>query len=591
MKQKSPLSGGLLLYALFQVFFVQNAFAQIGSNNSGVTLTVTAGGVPTDFFEGNCGYGTANFGGFPATDICAPPAWAHDSNGLDSLVCDSIPVGSLTGKIALVRRGGCAAPNTAAGNFVAKALNAQKAGATAVFIANNSANAAQNDCFTQNVTGVDPAVTVPVFFISRSLANFIDGAINSGQLTEICIHPPNVYIDSTFFPVQNIQTPVSQIGVDTFGFFAFLTNTRGTTLTNVVLKASVQTTAGVELYATTLDIPTLDGSVSDSLFVLPDVFPPELPVGDYQIVYSTDSDPLPGGGDYKQSTRDLFHVTENLFAKDDGPTIGLQPAPIPATGWGVGNLYVMKEGTQDHYKVTSVQTSNNGVAAFPANKMNGELFLFRVTDEVAADYANFEDADFFSPSFELKGTGSYVAPSNATAYQIQTSTLLDLDSAEPGVPLENGSHYVLAIFYSDSSRLGFNGFDEDVEVAGPQGIGTLSYSDKWYLGGFAGGGGAILRMFIDLVVTTDEKPLPDAYMKIFPNPVKDVLNLGLGFDKPTDVTVTIAEMSGRTIRIEDKSGLTNEILTYQLSQLPSGTYLARIATKEGTLTKKFVVQK
>ncbi len=72
MKQKSPLSGGLLLYALFQVFFVQNAFAQIGSNNSGVTLTVTVGGVPTDFFEGNCGYGTANFGGFPFMPVANP---------------------------------------------------------------------------------------------------------------------------------------------------------------------------------------------------------------------------------------------------------------------------------------------------------------------------------------------------------------------------------------------------------------------------------------------------------------------------------------------------------------------------------------
>jgi hypothetical protein len=57
------------------------------------------------------------------------------------------------------------------------------------------------------------------------------------------------------------------------------------------------------------------------------------------------------------------------------------------------------------------------------------------------------------------------------------------------------------------------------------------------------------------------------------------------------VTITIAELSGRTIRIEDKKGLTNETLTYNLPELASGTYLARIATKEGTLTKKFVVQK
>jgi len=98
-------------------------------------------------------------------------------------------------------------------------------------------------------------------------------------------------------------------------------------------------------------------------------------------------------------------------------------------------------------------------------------------------------------------------------------------------------------------------------------------------------------MYVDLVTTTDEKPLPASYMNVYPNPVKDVLNLGLNFGTASDVTITIAELSGRTIKIEDKKGLTNETITYNLPQLASGTYLARIATKEGTLTKKFVVQK
>jgi hypothetical protein len=252
----------------------------------------------------------------------------------------------------------------------------------------------------------------------------------------------------------------------------------------------------------------------------------------------------------------------------------------------------MSTGALDHYKVNTAVISNNSASPFwPVNKIVADLFLFKVTDEVAADYANFEEADFLSPSFQLLGTGSYVAPANATGYQLQQVTLFDLNTADPGVLLENGKHYVLGAFYADSNAVAFNGFDEDVEVAGPQGIGTITYSDKWYLGGFVGGPSGTLRMFIDLVVTTDEKPLPDSYMQVFPNPVKDVLNLGLGFEKPTDVTITIAEISGRTLRIEDKFGLTNETLTYNLPQLTPGTYLARIATKEGTLTKKFLVQK
>lgn len=590
MKQKSPHLCGRVFLALSLLFLTQQAFSQTGSANSSVTITVTVAGTPTDFTEGPCGYATATFGAYPVMDVCGPAAWARDMVGQDSILCDSVAAGSLTGKVALVRRGGCAAPNTSSGSFVTKVLKAQQAGATAVLVANNSGTASQNDCYVGGMTGVDPNVTVPTFFICRSMATFIDNAVNSGQSVEICIHPPNVFIDSIYYPVQNLITPVSQIGTDTFGFFAFLTNVRGTDLTNVSLKAAVKNADGVELYSTTLNIPVLAGSVSDSAFVLPGTFAPELPIGDYTIEYSTESDPV-AGGVYRDKDSDAFHVSENLFSKDDVANIGLQPAPVPDNGWGIGNIYVMSTGTLDHFMVSTAQVRNTGTTEWPANKMNAELFLFRVRDEVASDYSNFEDADFLTASFEIKGTGAFIAPSDATPYQVHNVSLLNLETAEVGIPVENGSHYVLAIFYSDSSRFGFNAFQQGIEVAGPQGLGTILYADEWFLGGFTGHPSAVLRMFIDLVTTTDEKPLPDSYMKVFPNPVKDVLNLGLNLEKPTDVTVTIAEINGRTIRIEDKKGITNETLTYQLPQLSAGTYLARIATQEGTLTKKFIIQR
>lgn len=591
MKKLSPLSmSGLLLFALFQFVFSTTALAQ--SVKSGVTIRVTVGGVSTDFVEGDCGFGPAQFGGFPDTDICAPPSWAHDVAGQDSLVCDSIPVGSLAGKIGLVRRGACAAPNATAGNFVAKAWNAQRAGAQAVFVANHYATATHTSCTVQTMTGTDANVTVPVFFLSRGMAEFIDNAINSGQPVEVCIHPPNVRMPSNFYPVQNVQTPVSQIATDTFGFSANLTNVRGQELTNVVVTARVVTAAGVELYSTSLTIPSLAGDVVDSLFVLPGLYAPELPVGDYRIEYTTESDPL-GAIDFEHNTRAVFKVTERLFAKDDNTiTNGLRPGTLPDAGWGIGNLYVMSAGSLDNYEVRTAEFAHAvNTGETPITAIGADLFLFRVNDDVAADWSLFEGTDFLSPSFTWKGTGSYMAPANAANYQIQQVEMIDLNSAQPGVAVDAGASYVLAAFYPDSSKTAFHAFDNDVETAGPSGLNTMSYSTQWFLGGFTSGCCAVLRMYIDLVVTTDDTPLPDSYMKVFPNPVKDVLNLGLSLEKPTDITVTIAEISGRTILIEDKQGMTSETLTYLLPQLASGTYLARIATKEGTLTKKFVVQK
>jgi len=581
MKKFSQLSPGLLLFALLQILFIRNAFAQ--TENSRLTFLVTVGGVTTEFDEGPCGFGTAQFGGSITTDLCAPIEWARDVIGNDTLACDSIPAGSFAGKIAFIRRGAC--------NFTVKALRAQAAGAVAVIIANNSATAAHTDCTILTLIGTDPLITIPVLNTSRQMGAFIANAIDSGGEVEVCLHPPNVYLTSTFFPVQNVQTPVTQIATDTFGFSANLTNTRGVDLTNVVLTATVETAAGDELFTSSVDIPLLTGDVVDSFFVVPGLFAPELPLGDYRIVYSTTSDPL-NGNVFDDVSRAAFKVTENLFAKDDNTTNGIRPGNTPAAGFAMANLYTMAVGALDNYEVKTVEFAHFTNPGLPMiNQITADVSLFRVNDNVAANWNLWDRAAYQSTSYQWVGTGTYVAPSDAAQGQIHQLELTDLNTALPGIALENGAQYVLSAFYPDSSRFAFQAVDEDLDLAGPFGIYSLSYSDQWY-SGFAGGPVAsVLRMYIDLVVTTDEKPLPDSYMNVFPNPAKDVINLGLSLDKATNITVTISDINGRTVYIDDRNAMTNETLTYQIGQLASGTYLARIATKEGTLTKKFIVQK
>lgn len=588
MKKFSLLSPGLLLFALFQILFTQNAFSQ--TENARLTFLVTVGGVTTEFEEAACGFGTSQFGGAVTSDLCAPIEWARDVIGNDTLACDSIPAGSFTGKIAFIRRGVC--------NFTVKALRAQAAGAVAVIIANNSATAGHTDCTTLLLTAIDPLITIPVLNTSRQMGAFLANAIDSGQEVEVCIHPPNVYLASSYFPVQNAQTPVTQIATDTFGFSANVTNVRAVDQTNVVLTASVLDTAGVVLYTTSLNIPLLTADVVDSFFVIPGLYAPELPLGDYRIVYTTSSDPINGNVIIDESRPAAFKVTENLFAKDDNITNGIQPGTIPAAGYAMGSLYTMSAGALDNYEVKTVEFAhftNSGPGNPLITQIVADIALFRVKDELAdANWANsaWDRTAYQSNSYEWVGTGTFAAPSNATQGQLHQVELIDQNSALPGVALENGAQYIVSAFYADSSRFAFQAVDEDLELAGPGGgIYFLFFTDLWYTGFTDQINAAVMRMYIDLVVTTDEKPLPDSYMNVFPNPAKDVINLGLQLDKATDITVTIADINGRTVYIDDRYGMTNETLTYQIGQLASGTYLARIATKEGTLTKKFIVQK
>ena len=54
--------------------------------------------------------------------------------------------------------------------------------------------------------------------------------------------------------------------------------------------------------------------------------------------------------------------------------------------------------------------------------------------------------------------------------------------------------------------------------------------------------------------------------------------------------ITLADLNGRVILIDEVENAYQQQRQYDTSGLANGTYLVRIATKEGTKTKKFVVQ-
>ena len=82
--------------------------------------------------------------------------------------CNALPAGSLTGRIALIRRGTC--------GFHDKSRNAQAAGAAGVVIYNNQAGSV-----TPNVVGA-VAITIPVVAISAVDGNALDSRLAAGAV-------------------------------------------------------------------------------------------------------------------------------------------------------------------------------------------------------------------------------------------------------------------------------------------------------------------------------------------------------------------------------------------------------------------------
>ncbi|MEQ1744091.1 MAG: PA domain-containing protein [Saprospiraceae bacterium] len=599
----------LLTNFVFLALLVAPAIlAAQGTHNSGadsIRIRIKTGATSfIDVRAGNCGYGVTNapttanpaWGGTLDTNLCAPIVWGYGLNQ-DTFGCAALPAGSLTGKIALLRRGPIAAPC----GFSAKALNAQNAGAIAVIVANHHETPADTDCTVLGMTGGAEAaqVTIPAYSVCRAVGTQIDAAIRSAGGAEICILRPDVEMDYIYLPTASKRTPVSQIPVDTLGFAANLYNKSKADLTNFVIKADVFDANNNLLHTTNKVLTTFARGVADSFQVISQgQFAPELPVGEYTVRYTTTAD---GGNGIPDVEVTKFFVTNNLFSKDDGPVLGYRTA-TPATPYGVACLYTLNPKVTDKYMVKTLQfqfATNAGELA--PQDVGADVALFKVKDFV--DFNNFggtftERNKFYSNSFDWVGTALYDAPAGTTSYSDQSVDLTDLATGLVGVEVEAGKRYMAAIQYTGNNKLVFHAFDDDKAAIGypsmfifwPDAAGSTN--NQWY-SGFANEEGlsVILRMFLDLVVTTDENPLPETAMQVRPNPIVETLNLQMSFAQATDVTVTIADLTGRVIQYEVREGLTNDLLTYQLPELASGTYFARIATTEGTLTKKFVVQK
>ena len=390
-----------------------------------------------------------------------------------------------------------------------------------------------------------------------------------------------------FYPVSSYATPESQIATDTFGFYAFVSNRGAVDQYKVTLFAFVFDTLNNVVFEDSAAIAVLPAGYLDTFIQLPNRYVPELGIGRYSVVYAVFSDSTDARPD-DNVDGDFFEVTANRFAKERGPTSASQPGS--GGDYAFANLYQMSSASQEQYRAVSfVFATAVNPGTIPLEDLEVTASLFKVKDEVLPDFSNFDETAFMSPSLDWVGTAGYEFPTGAANYELQTVEIVDLTTGEVGVLLENGARYFAAVEYAGVNNVAFHATSDETTHYF---LSTLVYTEAtgWFAG-YSDDFNAVIRMNIDLVTSIDEKPLPETALVVMPNPIQTELNLQVGFDQSTDATITIAEVSGRVIKIDRRKGLTNELLTYQLPQLANGLYLARIATAQGTSTKKFVVQK
>ncbi|MBK9016915.1 MAG: T9SS type A sorting domain-containing protein [Saprospiraceae bacterium] len=401
----------------------------------------------------------------------------------------------------------------------------------------------------------------------------------------------NIAIGDFFYPPASYAQPVSQIKSDTMGFFADLSNLGAGTVTNVVLKAEVRQGTNI-LWSDSLLIPAVDTSVTDSTFELPNVFVPDnlAEANNYSIryqVYSLDGADEDMSNNTKQEG---FIVTDFLYSKEAGATTAYRPGGDPAD-WAIANVYQTSKNWVEQYKATkatmrAIKNADDGALA--GNQV--AIALVEIDDNIVdVEWNGFDDAATYSnnTSMIIKSINLYEFTQTGTDATI-SQELIDFNEEVPGVVLEPGKRYMLIAEYQGTgNNLIFHAFSEEISYFQ---ISTAVFTDQWFLGGFGPEPAAVLRMEIDLYNIADEVSLPDNSLNFYPNPANTNLNVDISLDEPTLANITIADLNGRVIQIDEVENAYQQTRQYDVSKFANGTYIVRIATKQGTKTKKFVVQ-
>ncbi len=188
-------------------------------------------------------------------------------------------------------------------------------------------------------------------------------------------------------------------------------------------------------------------------------------------------------------------------------------------------------------------------------------------------------------------TYQFKAQDDAEGGPFFVENVLDFIENENPVVLEPGKEYFVAIQYTGPANEIFHVVDQDYPVFK---ISSLAYFEE--LGNFrlfTNNGipwNAAIGLELEIVSTAvDENPLPEQSVKIFPNPVRDILNVDIDFENPQDATIFMADAQGKILMADTKQRIQSQRLNYNLSKYPSGNYIIRVSTKEGTKTEHILL--
>ena len=394
----------------------------------------------------------------------------------------------------------------------------------------------------------------------------------------------NLAMGDFFYPPLSFATPLSQIGTDTFGFSANVSNKGSETQFDVTLVASVLDEEFNLIWADSVVLGELNPG-EDTLMILDTVFVPnELDLGGYYIAYEVYT---PDGQDFNPSDNfnsELFVVTDNIFSKENGARGGVRTG---ADYW-VANMYTMSPASANNFLASKISFAvGQSAADGPITGNQLTVFLYKFKNTVLPDFSNFNiNSKGLDDDLEIVGFAEYSFPANYQSYSFVDLDILNLN-AEPGVKLEPGGRYLATVNFEGASNKIYVGTNSDINYFQ---ISTVVYADgRWFLGGFGPETSGAIRMTLDLNTPVDYVELPKTSARLFPNPTSDLVMVEMNFEKPQQGMVIVADSQGKVLKIREFRQFQSGVMQVETDDLPNGLYFVRISADDGMRTEKLVI--
>lgn len=402
---------------------------------------------------------------------------------------------------------------------------------------------------------------------------------------------------SPFYTPHSAVQPACAIANDPFSFSALAGNSGSDTIFDMTYKIEIINNDTDEfIYSDSLVTAEWAPGIQDSAIAIVDQWLPEdMEVGIYRITHSIFNPSNLADSDASDNEAvQFFEVSDMTFAKEitGAGNVGTWP---DGGFYAIGAFYQLGPDCVDNFTISSIEYAVGQVAADeePLAGRPVEFWLWELTD----DFANFDTEGSYEenvasathPSMDLVAFSIDEIAEEDVELDIISSDapFLNADGDETDPILKPGETYALFTHWgTGGSTSPLHLFSQTFNTTT-----DLFYSGGWF-GGFTGTKSApVLRMQLGLFSSVDDLALADEEFKVYPNPASDRINLEINLKEASKATVSISNINGQIITYQNLGNATRDILTINVSNYVAGTYLARIATENGTKTHKFIVSK